>query len=155
MSAPGAASAGTRGSCTRVLAHAATLLCLATALQAGQDALFEPPAADRPARFTGAVGVFRISASAAPTTVPVGSPVLLTVRITAEGKVLSPPGRPALDQTEANGKNPFTADFYVEAADPPTKHPDPATWEFFYLLQPKSTSVKEIPDVPFCYFNPQ
>jgi hypothetical protein len=125
-------------------------------LHAGQEAPFEPPAADRPARFTGAVGIFRVSASAAPTTVPEGQPILLTVRITAEGKVLSPPGRPVLDQgDEANGRNPFMEDFYIEAADPAAKHPDPATWEFFYLLKPKSTSVKEIPDVPFCYFDPQ
>ena len=125
----------------------ALLLCLAAGLAVGQEAPFEPPAGDRPARFTGAVGVFRISASAAPTTVALGSPVLLTVRITAEGKVLSPPGRPALDLA--------AEDFYVEPADPPSSHPDAGTWEFFYLLKPKNTSVTEISDIPFCYFDPK
>ena len=91
-----------------------------------------------------------------PTTVSVGGSILLTVRITAEGKVLSPPLRPPLDRVpdSEQARNPFTENFYVETADPAAMHPDSHTWEFFYLLKPKSTTVAEIPDVPFCYFDP-
>src|SRR5205807_621005 len=43
---------------------------------------FEPPVSGKPEEFTGAVGIFRISATLSATTAQVGQPVLFTLRVT-------------------------------------------------------------------------
>ncbi len=109
---------------------------------------FEPPVVGRPDGFTGAVGTFRVAARAAPTTVEVEKPVRLTLRVTAVGNPVAPPGRPRLDAGA------FTRPFFVADADPPQKKADERTWEFYYLLKPKSTAVVEVPQVAFHFFDP-
>lgn len=129
----------------------AVLLVLVTLAPplAGAEEKFVPPVAKKPERFKDAVGVFRIATEAAKTTVQLEKPVLLTVRITAAGKVLAPPRRPDLDK-----ETDFTDDFYVDKPDAADKHSDARTWDFYYLLKPKRTNVAEIPEVLFCFFDP-
>ncbi|MBI1915990.1 MAG: BatD family protein [Planctomycetes bacterium] len=110
---------------------------------------FEPPVSGQPEGFTGAVGVFRVKASLAATTAQVGRPVLFTVRVRADQKPLARPGRPRLD-TDAE----IAKDFFVDTPDPAEKEIDAHTWEFYYLLKPRSTAVKEVPEVPFYFFDP-
>jgi hypothetical protein len=62
----------------------------------GAEEPFQPPVAGKPDRFNGAVGVFKITTRAESKTVQVEKPLLFTVRVTATGKVLTPPSRPAL-----------------------------------------------------------
>src|SRR5262245_26093156 len=117
------------------------------ALSAQSD--FRPPDAGKPMRFSGGVGVFSVVMTAEPTTVAVEKPIRLTVRITAQGEVRTPPKRPDLAAEEG-----FDA-FYIEKPSPADAHPDERTWEFYYHLKPRSTAVTEIPLLPFCFFDPR
>ena len=110
---------------------------------------FEPPVSGQPDEFTGAVGIFRVSARLAATTTHVGQPVLFTLRVVADGKPLARPGRPRLDADKEIAKS-----FFVEIPDPAEKEIDARTWEFYYLLKPRSMAVKEVPEVPFTFFDP-
>jgi hypothetical protein len=125
------------------------LFVFLTARAGGAEEPFQPPVAGKPDHFNGAVGVFRISTRAEPKTIQVEKPLLFTVRITATGKVLMPPRRPALESNVD-----FTSDFYVEKPPVAEKHPDERTWEFYYLLKPQRIDVTEIPDLLFCFFDP-
>ncbi len=58
------------------------------------------PVAGRPADFTGLVGQYKIEAEASPTTVKVGDPITLTVRVSGPD-YLDPVTLPALDQQPA------------------------------------------------------
>src|SRR5262249_48343345 len=80
---------------------------------------------------------------------PVGQPVLFTLHVTADKKPLARPGRPRLD-TDAE----IARRFFVEPPDPAEKEIDANTWEFYYLLKPRSMAVKEGPEVPFWFFDP-
>src|SRR5262249_38794135 len=87
--------------------------------------------------------------SASPARVTVGRPVRFTLRVTAAARPPEPPRRPRLE------KDPEVArDFFVETPDPDRKQLDNVTWEFYYLLKPKSTRVKEVPEVPFSSTDP-
>jgi hypothetical protein len=129
------------------------LLLLLLPVAMPDDEPFEPPLSGRPENFRGAVGLFRINASADRTRVEAGKPIHYTVRISADAgvPVLAPPTRPEVEKEAA-----FRRHFHVEPADPfqqvdEKKH----TWEFSYLLKPKSEEAKVIPELPFCFFNPQ
>ena len=115
----------------------------------GTEEKFTPPVSGQPKEFTDAVGIFRASGHLAATTVQVGQPVLFTLRVVAEGKPLVRPGRPRLDRDEVIPKS-----FFVETPDPAEKEIDAGTWEFYYLLKPRSTDVKKVPQVIFHYFDP-
>jgi hypothetical protein len=110
--------------------------------------------------FCGAVGRFEIAARTETSTVEVGKPVLLTLRVTATDRPLSPPRREGgLDLRS----DPFFAGdpqkdiqrrFFVEIPEPGEKQIDERTWEFSYRLKPVSTEVKQIPEVALVYFDP-
>src|SRR5947209_2673113 len=108
----------------------------------------EPPVSGKPEEFTGAVGIFHVSATLSATTAQVGQPVLFTLRVTADQKPLARPGRPRLDSDME-----IAMRFFVETPDPAEKEIG-RTWEFYYLLKPRSTAVKEVPEVPFYFFDP-
>src|SRR5437763_3844528 len=110
---------------------------------------FEPPVSGQPEEFTGAVGVFRVKASLSATTAQVGRSVLFTLRVVADQKPLARPGRPRLDTDAEIAKR-----FFVETPDPAEKEIDARTWEFYYHLKPRSISIKEVPEVPFYFFDP-
>src|SRR5437016_222909 len=59
-------------------------------------AVDEPPIIGQPDNFSGAVGIFRVAASASPVEVPEGDPVLFRVRITSKGPARQGPSRPNL-----------------------------------------------------------
>jgi hypothetical protein len=82
--------------------------------------------------------------------VAVGEPIRFVVTLTADESVtvLKPPARPELEKLAE-----FRDRFDLEAPDPPQRH-EGNKWEFYYLLRPRSEAVKEIPEVAFCYFNP-
>jgi hypothetical protein len=124
---------------------------LVLALAAASDEPFEPPSAGRPDNFRGAVGLFRIQAGTPTKSVAVNQQFRYTVRITADRSVpmRAPPTRPELDRESS-----FKESFDVEAPEPASKK-DGNVWEFYYLLKPKSESVKEIPELPFSFFDPR
>jgi hypothetical protein len=74
------------------------------------------------------------------------------VRSTADPSVpvLAAPLRPEIERDAE-----FAKRFLVEPDDPPGKSESGKTWEFYYLLKPKSENVTEIPEVLFSYFNPR
>lgn len=111
---------------------------------------FEPPKTNVPDSFRGAVGLFRIKATAEPATVAAGEPIRYTLTITADDsvKVLVPPSRPELEKDED-----FSRLFRVETPDPPGRLQG-QTWEFSYLLKPKKEGALDIPEFIFGFFNP-
>jgi hypothetical protein len=112
----------------------------------------EPPIVGQPAHFNGAVGRFRVAATADPARVQAEDPLTYTVRVTAEekAKVKEPPQRPALADFPG-----FAEGFYLEDLGPQEgAHPEPRTWEFAYRLKPKSTAVKSVPGFPFVFYRP-
>jgi hypothetical protein len=129
------------------LAAALLLLALGGAGRADDD---EPPLVGQPDHFNGAVGRFRVTATATPAKVQAEDPLTYAVRVTATGPVKRPPRRPALADFPG-----FTAGFYVEEVGPAQgTRPDPQTWEFAYRLKPKGTEVKSVPGFPFVFFRP-
>jgi hypothetical protein len=108
--------------------------------------LYRPPGLP----FAGASGRFRARARAEPTTLAAEAPLLFTLTVEATGPVHHPPGRIDLKEVED-----FTERFYLE--DPTAdavSHPDEKTWEFRYVLKPRSPAVKRIPGVPFVFYDP-
>ena len=130
---------------------AAVLLALAPALGRAD----EPPARNRPAHFSDAVGLFEITTEAKPTELTVGQTLTFTVRITAAGPVSQPPRRPNLKELPA-----FAEHFYVENLPGPDDRPDEASaadktaWEFAYRLKPRGADVDAVPSLPFVFYKP-
>jgi hypothetical protein len=129
------------------------LLLLGCALQEPADSEPEDiPVVGRPTDlpFSGASGRFKTSATASARTVRVGQPFTLTLRVQATGPVRHPPRRIDLREIAS-----FKDGFYIE--DPPTSAPAPPdakTWEFSWILKPRHRKVREIPGIPFVFFNP-
>jgi hypothetical protein len=111
----------------------------------------EPPVRNRPPRFSGAVGVFAIKATATPTELHVEQPLTLTLHITAVTPPRQPPRRPDLRDLPG-----FKDSFYLEALPEPesSRHPDDRTWEFRYRLKPRTTAVEGVPGIPFVFYKP-
>ncbi len=133
----------------------AFLACLvlwawAPALMAGGDdtvEAVEPPIVGRPENFSGAVGVYRLTMRAQPTTLLAEDPLTLTVRITGRGALEKLP-RPNLGQLPS-----FTRRFKIENLKDRYLSKEQAR-EFDYRLRPKNATVKQIPPLPFGYFQP-
>jgi hypothetical protein len=109
----------------------------------------EPPVAGRPANFSGAIGSgYRVAMRAVPTQLQAEDPLILTVRITGTGN-LEEIHRPDLRRLPR-----FAGRFHIEDLAgrylPATK-----TREFDYRLRPRTPAVKEIPPLPFVFFNPK
>jgi hypothetical protein len=100
--------------------------------------------------FSEASGRFRVRMRAAPTTLAVEKPLTLTLTVTAAGPVYLPPRRIDLRELPAVAEA-----FYVEDPDDGgNRQPDARTWEFVYRLKPRSTAVREVPGIPFAYYDP-
>lgn len=117
----------------------------------------EPPAADRPPEFRGAVGVFRFTSSPpTPPEVMAGDPVYLTLVVEGEG---------FLKGVEIDLESQLGPDFRVDppkvidslppGAERPAGFPDRAgTWrQFECKLRPLKASVTAIPELRFAYFD--
>jgi len=104
------------------------------------------PQQDKPAQFYGLVGQYTISASATPTTVNVGDPITLTVKI-GGSKYLKPVQWPALEQVPA-----LAANFKIpsQKASPTI---DSEFKVFTQTIRANNDQVSEIPPIPLAYFD--
>jgi hypothetical protein len=124
------------------------LVILAFTLWGVREAGDEPPVIGRPSHFTGAVGIFTsVEASAKPTVLEVGQPLIFTVRIMAPDTPRRPPSRPDIRRLPE-----FTKRFLIE--DLPEANRSSTEWEYRYILRPLDESVAEIPAVRFDYYRP-
>jgi tetratricopeptide (TPR) repeat protein len=99
--------------------------------------------------FSEASGWFEVRASAEPTTLQAETPLTFTLTVRAVRPVRRPPQRIDLRQLPD-----FAEQFYIEDSSEEAARPDDRTWEFAYRLKPRRTEVREIPSLPFVYFNP-
>jgi hypothetical protein len=108
-----------------------------------------PPVAGQPMNFNGAIGShFSVRMRAAPTELLAEDPLLLTVTISGKGNVQGI-RRPDLRRLSSFRRR-FHIDDLAERYLPATK-----TREFDYRLRPRTEAVKEIPPLPFVFFNPE
>jgi hypothetical protein len=107
----------------------------------------EPPVAGRPVDFNGAVGIFRIDATATPTRVKLGDPILFTLHVTGTATVETPPARPNLKINPL-----FKGRFQIDDLD--SSSFDGLVWTFAYRLRPLDSAVAEIPSVCLVYYKP-
>jgi len=105
------------------------------------------PTQDRPPGFNGAVGEYRLTASARPTEVSVGEPITLTLTITGTGR-LERVAAPPLAQVPE-----LAADFRVPD-EPLAGTVDGRSKSFVQTLRAKHADVRRIPPIPLVYFNP-
>jgi hypothetical protein len=106
----------------------------------------ELPSQGRPANFTGLVGKYDISASAAPVEVKVGDPITLTVRVSGPD-YLENVSLPALD-TQPN----LARDFKIPSDMAAAKIEGKAK-VFTQTVRAKSADVKAIPPIELPYFD--
>ncbi len=106
------------------------------------------PKGNQPANFTGAVGNFTLTATAGPTTITVGDPVTVRVKISGSG---------ALDSLAL----PAQAAWHDFKTYPPTAKVEPAdqfgfqgTKTFEQIVSPLNAEVHELPPLTFAFFNP-
>jgi len=107
------------------------------------------PAEGRPADFAGAVGRFRIDASATPTTVAAGEPLTLTTTLTGEGNFARVQA-PAFPETAGWKSYPAKGEFA-----PADASGGEGRKTFTRPLIPRGGDVTEIPPVRFSYFDPE
>jgi tetratricopeptide (TPR) repeat protein len=99
--------------------------------------------------FSEASGWFEVQAHAEPTTLQAETPLTFTLTVRAVRPVRRPPERIDLRQLPD-----FAEQFYIEDLGEEAARPDDRTWEFAYGLKPRRPDVREIPSLPFVYFNP-
>ena len=105
------------------------------------------PTESRPAGFSGAIGEWKLDVTAKPTEVAVGDPITFTITISGTGNIDTVPS-PTLGSLDG-----FKT---YEPTTKTTKDELNATGErvIQQVLIPKSTDVKEIPEVRLTYFDP-
>ena len=110
------------------------------------------PLKGRPKEFTGAVGQYRVRATAQPTTASVGDPITLIYEVTDESQYE--------DADLANLRPPALRDLpalegFRIPDDPTTGIVDGRTKIFTETLRPTDPNITEIPSIPFVAFNPE
>ena len=104
------------------------------------------PDVARPKEAYGLVGNYTISANAKPTTVDVGQPITLTVKV-GGSKLLSSVRRPDIESMEG-----FVGDFRIS-----TQREDPVVKDgqkiFTMTIRAASDSITEIPAIPLVFFD--
>ena len=105
------------------------------------------PEDGRPAGYNGAVGRYRVNTSARPTNVPVGDPITLSLTVRGNG-ALEALSAPRLDQIAE-----LTRDFEVPA-EALAGNVVGAEKVFTQTIRPRREDVKEVPPIPFSYFDP-
>lgn len=106
------------------------------------------PTQGRPADYRGAVGQYAITALAKPTDVAVGDPITLSLTITGTGRLETLPPPPLAKIEE------LTRDFKVPD-DPLGGSLDRGGKHFTQSIRARSDAVRQIPPIPFSYFDPQ
>ena len=107
----------------------------------------EPPAAGRPADFTGAVGAFTLDARLDTSTARVGVPIVLTVRVSGTGNVKLLP-RP---EVSAPWAGLVAADERVDVSGVDRVG---GTKEFDWVVTPHRAGRVTIPSLRYAYFDP-
>jgi hypothetical protein len=93
---------------------------------------------------------FAFATAAAPTDVEEAMPVTLTVTVRVLGKLRHPPSRLDLRQVPA-----LSRAFHVEdVTDGRKETASPSEWRWVYRLRPRGPGVREVPGVPFVFYNP-
>lgn len=106
------------------------------------------PEEGKPEYFNGAIGNFEIQASTDITGLTEGDPITLRLTVSGEGNFsqMSPPAFPASDQFKTYP--PRVLDEELDTTGYSGKK------EFEYVVIPLSAAVREVPPIPFAYFNP-
>lgn len=106
------------------------------------------PTQNQPTNFTGAVGDFTMSSTAGPTTVTVGDPITVRVKISGHGDISS----------LTLPKQASWRDFQTYPPTSKVKNSDQfgfqGTKTFEEIVSPKNADVKKLPELSFSYFNP-
>jgi hypothetical protein len=107
------------------------------------------PAENKPPGFSGAVGNYSMSVSAAPTNIAVGDPVTVTIQIAGTGAAesLALPGQTGWQQFKLY---PPTSDY-----QPGDQLNLSGTKTFKLTAVPESMDVKELPPFTFSFFDPE
>lgn len=106
------------------------------------------PLAGRPDDYNGAIGSFQLTTQAAPTNVPVGDPITLTLNLKSSETPLEGLSAPKLTAIPA-----LTRDFEV-SGESLAGNVRGNTKVFSQTIRPLREDVKEIPPIPFSYFDP-
>ena len=107
------------------------------------------PSAGQPASFSGGVGHFDLIAEASPTTLRVGDPLTLTLRIQGKpNSLIETVGSIPLEAQEEIDKN-----FKIHTA-PPTLKSDDNVKILTYTLRPKHADVHAVPSIEMAYYDP-
>jgi hypothetical protein len=110
---------------------------------------FEPPVAYRPANFSGAIGWgFRVQMRSTRNQVQAEEPLILTLTITGNGNVQE------IERPDLRRLPRFAEQFHIENLSDRAL-PAEKTREFDYRLRPRQATVKEVPPLPFVFFNPK
>jgi hypothetical protein len=129
---------------------ALTLLCVTACTSVRADSTTDIPLVGRPDfPFSEASGSFKVKMRAAPTKLAAEDRLTLTLTVAANGQVYLPPQRIDLRQLPA-----FAENFHIEETEAAPRQTDLGTWEFVYRIRPRSTAVREVPGLPFVYYNP-
>ena len=110
-------------------------------------AVLELPTTGRPAGFNGWIGEFQVQAEAKPTSVAVGEPITLSLRVQGSG-MLATAQLPALDQQPA-----LARDFKIPREMAAGENRGDAR-HFTQTLRAKHDGVTQIPAIELHYFDP-
>ncbi|MCB1121579.1 MAG: BatD family protein [Verrucomicrobiae bacterium] len=107
------------------------------------------PEQGKPASFNGAIGNFEIRATTDIPDLTEGDPITLKIEINGEGNFsqMSPPAFPANDSFKTYPPRVLNEELDITGYS--------GKKEFEYVVIPLSADIKEVPRIPFSYFNPR
>jgi len=108
------------------------------------------PEKGRPDYFSGGVGDYKMEASISPSTVSVGDPVTVSVRVFGHGNIAGV-GKPKLENERHLVVYEGNTEMYSQREGLRLL----GSKKFSMIVEPQSTDVKQIPKVLFCYFDPK
>ena len=110
----------------------------------------ELPTRNRPPSFDGAIGRFQFEVAATPTEVPAYAPIELTMTIRGYGNIEKAPP-PPLSRLPA-----LQRDFEIATdIDGGQLNERQTEKTFRQVIRPRGAHVKEVPAIPFAYYNPE
>ena len=100
------------------------------------------PSQNRPPQFNGLIGNYTMTTSASPTTVNVGDPITLNLKITGDSANAAPMPVLALSQ-------------FKISSDKPKQTATHDAITFTTTIRAKNEQVQEVPAIPLAFFNPE